>query len=212
MPSFSFTAPIVTAEEEKKEREELEQTEYQSVLNDMTGVCCDCENDPEDGSFSTSDFHEALAANVSPRDKTEMLEAMQYVRHLVETESNPLSYSRSYPSAEVRYLFITPSLCHCPFCTTSHHFLGLHQTAARCATQYWKHRRKLFGGSRAFLPMTLDAAMAEDISTLQKGFFTVLPNDRAGRAVIFFDRIRAIPAVASREAVVSTWKESKAYY
>jgi hypothetical protein len=108
MPSFSFTAPIVTAEEEKKEREELEQTEYQSVLNDMTGVCCDCENDSEysSSSFSTSDFHKELAENVSPRDKKEMLEAMQYVPHLVATESNPCHYSRSYPSAEVSYLFI----------------------------------------------------------------------------------------------------------
>jgi hypothetical protein len=59
--------------------------------------------------------------------------------------------------------------------------------------------------------MTLDAAMAEDVCTLQKGFFTVLPNDRAGRAVIFFDRIRAMPTVASREAVVRTRKESEAY-
>jgi hypothetical protein len=60
--------------------------------------------------------------------------------------------------------------------------------------------------------MTLEAAMAEDVSTLHKGFFTVLPKDRAGRAVIFFDRIRAIPTVASREAVVSTRKESEAYW
>jgi hypothetical protein len=53
--------------------------------------------------------------------------------------------------------------------------------------------------------MTLDFAAAEDVDTLQKGFFSVLPHDRAGRAVIFFDRrIRAIPAVASRDAVVST--------
>jgi hypothetical protein len=110
MPSFSFTAPIVTAEEEKKEREELEQTEYQSVLNDMTGVCCDCEKESEDVSFSTSDFHKELAENVSPRDKTEILEAMMYVPHLVATESNPRSYSRSHPLAEVRYLCIIPSL------------------------------------------------------------------------------------------------------
>lgn len=46
--------------------------------------------------------------------------------------------------------------------------------------------------------------MMEDVGTLQKGFFSVLPCDRAGRAVIFFDRIRAIPAVASKDAVVRT--------
>ncbi len=41
------------------------------------------------------------------------------------------------------------------------------------------------------------------VECLEKGFLNVLPNDPSGRAVIFFDRIRAIPAVATRESVVS---------
>lgn len=51
--------------------------------------------------------------------------------------------------------------------------------------------------------MTLEGAMAEDLPTLEKGFLSVLPNDEAGRPVVFFDRIRAIPTVAPRDAVVS---------
>jgi hypothetical protein len=55
---------------------------------------------------------------------------------------------------------------------------------------------------RAFNPMTLDGAMEENVSDLEKGFLNILPADLSGRQVIFFDRIRATPFVASRDSVL----------
>jgi hypothetical protein len=51
--------------------------------------------------------------------------------------------------------------------------------------------------------MTQQGAMdGSGVACMEKGFLTILPNDPLGRSVIFFDRIRAIPTVASRESVV----------
>jgi hypothetical protein len=76
------------------------------------------------------------------------------------------------------------------------------QAAIARVAQYWKNRRKIFGPRRAFLPMTLDGAMEENVANLEKGFLNCLPPDLAGRQVIFFDRIRATPFVASRDSVL----------
>lgn len=75
--------------------------------------------------------------------------------------------------------------------------------------RYWKHRRQLFGKTKAFLPMVLvgennSSMTGVGTESLEKGFVNVLPRDENGRAVIFLDRIRAIPAVAPREGVVSS--------
>jgi hypothetical protein len=54
--------------------------------------------------------------------------------------------------------------------------------------------------------MTLAGAMLDDLEALQKGFVVMLPQDEKGRGVLFYDRIRAIPSVASRDSVVRyTW-------
>ena len=63
-------------------------------------------------------------------------------------------------------------------------------------------RRKIFGEERAFLPLTLMGAMAEDIEILETGIFSILPKDKKGRGVLVFDRIRAIPPLATRDSVV----------
>ena len=69
---------------------------------------------------------------------------------------------------------------------------------------YWKTRRKLFGEDRAFLPMSLYGALSNEHELIETGIFGILPNDQQGRGVLFFDRIRAIPPIASRDQVVST--------
>jgi hypothetical protein len=69
---------------------------------------------------------------------------------------------------------------------------------------YWKTRRKFFGEERAFLPLTLGGALAQDAEVIETGIFAILRNDQKGRGVLFFDRIRAIPPLAPREAVVSS--------
>jgi hypothetical protein len=68
---------------------------------------------------------------------------------------------------------------------------------------YWKTRRKFFGEERAFLPLTMTGALAQDVEVIAAGIYQILPKDQKGRGVLFLDRIRAIPPLASREAVVS---------
>jgi hypothetical protein len=68
---------------------------------------------------------------------------------------------------------------------------------------YWKTRRKLFGEDRAFLPLTLSGALREDLEIIESGILAILPNDAKGRGVLFLDRIRAVPPLATRDAVVS---------
>jgi hypothetical protein len=76
------------------------------------------------------------------------------------------------------------------------------QAAARRVAHYWKCRRDIFG-DRAFLPMTLAGAMAEDLETLEKGLVSVPPPDQHGRGVIFWHRTRMNRIVASRSSIVS---------
>jgi hypothetical protein len=46
--------------------------------------------------------------------------------------------------------------------------------------------------------------LAQDVEVIEAGIYQILPKDQKGRGVLFFDRIRAIPPLASsREAVVS---------
>jgi len=67
---------------------------------------------------------------------------------------------------------------------------------------YWKFRRELFG-DKAFLPMTQDGALADDMDALTANVMLILPNDIHGRAVVFFDRAAMKPHIASRESFVS---------
>jgi hypothetical protein len=73
--------------------------------------------------------------------------------------------------------------------------------AASRLVAYWKLRKLTFGSERAFLPMSLDGAMAEDIDAFRIGVVQILPNDENGRAVFFFDRIRAVRSLLTRDAL-----------
>lgn len=49
----------------------------------------------------------------------------------------------------------------------------------------------IFGEDRAFLPMTLDGAMAEDAATIEQipHYCEIMPDDEMGRTVISTDRL-----------------------
>jgi hypothetical protein len=70
---------------------------------------------------------------------------------------------------------------------------------------YWRMRRKVFGDEKAFLPMVMadgGALREEDFSIVEKDIVGILPNDEHGRGVLYYDRIRAVPPLASRDGVV----------
>lgn len=93
-------------------------------------------------------------------DKAALLEARALVPDLYEKESPPLRFLR-------------------------HESFNLWAAARRLA-MYWKTRKELFG-DRAFLPMnqTGEGTLTrDDIIVLSSGFYTLLPTDHEGRAVI----------------------------
>jgi hypothetical protein len=42
---------------------------------------------------------------------------------------------------------------------------------------YWKIRRKFFGEERAFLPLTMTGALAQDVEVIEAGIYAILPKD-----------------------------------
>jgi hypothetical protein len=112
------------------------------------------------GGAARAQFDEAMAG--LPSETTEAyVEALRRAPDLVETESNPDLYM-AYDQ-------------HDPW-----------KAALRVAA-YWKSRAEIFGGDRAYRPLTLtgrDALSPEDVKLFHTGFLMILPNDRHGRAVV----------------------------
>jgi hypothetical protein len=185
MPVFSFTAPHITAEEEKEERDQLTVEVRHQLHYDLFGQHPQ-QHDGEKGMVEGTDdimimskrqeFEEELSNTPEDRLK-DYLEVQRRAPQLIQQEADPVKFLRcekyNVPAAVRRMLL------------------------------YWKTRRKVFGDDCAFQPMTLNGAMKEDCRVIQSGILSILPNDAHGRAVLFFDRIRAIPPLASRESVVS---------
>mmetsp|Transcript_13731 Transcript_13731/g.23835 ORF Transcript_13731/g.23835 Transcript_13731/m.23835 type:complete len:187 (+) Transcript_13731:185-745(+) len=178
MPVFSFTAPHITPEEEERERSTLSEEMKMELHDDLYGHRHDLELLETDQLVGgkLAEFERELSQIPAPLLK-DYKEAMERAPELVQTESNPLKFLRceKYDAAK----------------------------AARRMSMYWKTRRKCFGDDRAFLPMKLHGAMKDDICVVESAIVSILPNDMNGRGVLFFDRIRAIPPMADRDAVVS---------
>ena len=177
MSAFSFTAPYITPEQEQEEFSSFPDEVKEDIRNDLYGTSTDSDLVAKtQGSFteSLSLLDEALQ-QISAKDKQEYLDALNRVPDLVKQESPGLVFlqaTRFDPWA-----------------------------AAKRLTSYWKLRKSLFG-ERAFLPMTLDGAMHEDRRVFELGFFTLLPPDRAGRQIIFWNRIACTRNVAHRDVFV----------
>ena len=60
----------------------------------------------------------------------------------------------------------------------------------------------MFGPKRALLSMTTEGAMQGDETLLSLTLALVMEPDAAGRTVVFLDRIRAVPEVAPRDALL----------
>ena len=73
--------------------------------------------------------------------------------------------------------------------------------AAVRLTKYWTARLSLFGES-AFLSMTVDGALQNDTSVLDTHFCEILPNDKNGRRVIFYNRFRICTTQYDRDSLL----------
>lgn len=180
MPAFSFTAPHITPEQEREEKECLGDEMRRHIQAEMYGVDSPVDHDQPSVALAMSeeslDGLEKVMEKFPLRQKKEYLEALALAPHLVQTESEPS-----------RFL-------HCE--------KGNVEAAATRLVHYWKIRRKLFGEHRAYLPMSMTGAMAQDKDLFESGFIAIHHNDDHGRTVLFIDRVRAIPSFATRDATL----------
>jgi hypothetical protein len=117
---------------------------------------------------------QALQA-IPDTDKLSYLEAVERAPMLVQRESDPAAFLRceKYDS----------------------------WAAAHRLVKYWNVQKMVFGPERAFLPMTQAGAMLEDMEYLRKGLYLVLADDKFGRSVVYWDRIRSTSIVIPRDSL-----------
>lgn len=123
MPSFSFTAPIISAEQEMREVNELADEERERIRMDVHGSDVSFEQpvgisvDADDsmthppgqrerevcsiGGVAYEAFQREMLKIVD-KDKKDFLEAMRVAPNLVATESNPSLFVDRSPSPAVR--------------------------------------------------------------------------------------------------------------
>jgi len=182
MSAFSYTAPIISPREERAERDALTEEEKQKIHNDIYGGGSSIQHrikeTPEMIQNSQALLREAMNG-IPDRDKVDYLEAVERVPELVDGESPSIAFLRCQH--------------YDPW------------SAADRLVAYWKMRKLIFGADRAFLPMTLDGSMASEVQYLEKGIVLLLPDDKHGRPVVFWNRTGSTAAVAPRDSVARCW-------
>lgn len=93
MPVFSFTAPHITSEEERQERESLSESKRQELLDDLYGVETSIDETPELIETKLRELEEEMDA-LDIQRKTDYLDAKARAPHLVDTEASPLKFLR----------------------------------------------------------------------------------------------------------------------
>lgn len=175
MSAFSFTAPLISEEQEEEEYSHFAEEERLAIRRDLYGIDDSSsfaeEKRPKLLPESLTLLQEALEA-IPTEEKVEYLEALERVPHLVARESPGEAFLRTTQFD--------------PW------------SAASRLVAYWKYRKETFGDDKAFLPMTLDGAMKDDRQIFDLGFCALLPPDNGGRPIVFWNRIACTRAVAPR--------------
>ena len=163
MSAFSFTAPLFTEQDSIKERASIKEEVIQQIENECRGhSISDLEETPEMIEEAIQDMARHLAAI---DNKPDYDQALLHVPHLVEQESPFIRFLRCE--------------CFCP------------EKAAQRIVNYWQMRTTLFG-NKAFLPMSLDRALQDDIETMKtipEAYFATGKDDH-GRIVLFSNKNR----------------------
>jgi hypothetical protein len=175
--ALAFGAPMVTEEEERKEREDLTDDERQILHNDFYGgeeeqLVKETDTMLENG---VALLHTVLE-QIPDQEKEAYLEALKRSPLLVASESDPTAFLR-WENYDAR-------------------------AAARSVVSYWDTRLKIFGNERAFLPMTLSGAIVLDMEWMQQALIMKLPDDEHGRIVLHYDRMRCGSSKAPRDSIL----------
>jgi hypothetical protein len=167
MSAFSFTAPQFTEQDSTIEWNSLTPEEKRRIENACFGQddssSPSVEETPELVETSLRDMARCLSAI---EDKDAYNEALQVVPHLVQQESAPIRFLR----------------CE-RFCPDK---------AATRLVKYWE-MRKAFFEHRAFLPMSLEGSLLDDMETLNAipDLYFVTGKDEHGRYILFSNKARA---------------------
>lgn len=175
MAVFSYTAPMISAEEEIEERASLTAVESNKVRLDVFGGEEALKDTPTQLAKAIASLRSAVD-QLQDDAKLPFMEARRRDSELVERETDWPGFLRS-----TRY--------------------NVEEAAAR-VVKHWATRKLVFGEEKAYLSMTLEGAMADDEELLKLGLVYPLHNDTHGRAVLFLDRTRCCGRVASREALL----------
>ena len=189
MSAFTFTAPIVTEEEERLERQALTTKERERLYAEIHGTETIVEPHTEEISQKLQALQDCLEHQIPLAKKQDYVTAKETVPYLVELESPALRFLQA-----------------CQYNPT---------VAAHRLCLYWTTRCQIFGPKLAYHPMTtttltttsttLSGALVQDLEYLRKAMILVLPNDDHGRAVIFVDQIRCSREVAPRHAILTSF-------
>ena len=109
MSTFSFSAPVITTEQEKVERDNLSSEELSAVDADVHGrkVPGAFEENETLRQTGPSLFAEALEALPEDVNKREYLEALEQCPEIVEQEMDPIVFLRSQDfDAHVRFIYV----------------------------------------------------------------------------------------------------------
>lgn len=183
MSTFAFTAPTISAEDERQERERLSAEVLKRYQEEVYGTEKQVVEEASTIRNGLLLLQEALE-EIPPSEKRVYLEALERIPHLVQRESPGIAFLR-YANYDA-------------------------WVAARTLVGYWSARRDIFGDERAFQPMTLDGAMQPDVQFLEKAIVLILEDDAHGRAVFYLDRMRCTKEIVPRDSVVRcTWYASQ---
>jgi hypothetical protein len=214
MSAFSFTAPFVSTDDERRELEGLNEKERRSIHRDVYGTegmialdqslrsldlretigtehddIVERKNDTSATSLSVDDIVDN-SQKFQAQALTSLHDALQIVR-------------RDTSTAYAQACELCPDLIEKE--SNPLFFLQCEKYDATAAAdrlvRYWNLRRELFGLDKAYFPMTLDGAMKDDLIYLQQGFIFEAPHDMHHRPVVYFDRIRSSKKIAPRDAV-----------
>ena len=163
---FTFTAPYISEEDEKRERENLSEGEAATLRDDVYGSS-------NSGSPSSVPDHVYEEGTRFVEEAIDSMEDSKKEAYMKAREIDADLMKKECP--------IRPYLDSTSFDVWK---------AADMVASYWRLRLSVFGSQRAFIPMTLDSAMADDLDFLQEGTMMYIEDDNRGRPVHFYDRIR----------------------
>ena len=143
-------------------------------VGELSELCAFDGNDNMEDTDRLRTQVEEVIEQIPLAEKTAYLHALERCPHLVERETNPLYFLRLVKNNVWQ--------------------------AAQKIVGYWHHRLEMFGDRRAFLSMddlSGNGALDEEaITALRAGTHILLPNDKNGHPVLFFDATLIHPSVS----------------